>query len=276
LEESVGAIGELVAARIGASEVRQPRRRSRRIPLAVAFAGAAAAAVAVLTLGSAGEDATAAFRKAAAVSAAAAEQSGVAEVQITHDGSMWAGKTVRWHGGDLAVSSEWPARSSSGLIVVDGTLYGPDPEGGWLELGPTSSIDPDSGTTPAEYLAAIREDIGGASLRRITSGVTGPTTEQLVDGSTVYRGSLPAGLLARETGFKEGQAIRVLPFGYVAHGEAADPSARLDAAMTVGADGVLRELAVTWGTWSYVVAYSELGSGLAIAAPKNARLLGRG
>ena len=34
---------------------------------------------------------------------------------------------------------------------------------------------------------------------------------------------------------------------------AADPSAQLDAAITVGADGVVRELAVTWPGWTYAV-----------------------
>ena len=45
----------------------------------------------------------------------------------------------------------------------------------------------------------------------------------------------------------------MLPFGYVAHDKAADPSAQLDAAITVGADGVVRELAVTWPGWTYAV-----------------------
>jgi hypothetical protein len=41
-------------------------------------------------------------------------------------------------------------------------------------------------------------------------------------------------MIARETGFKRGQPIRVFPFGYVAHNEA-DPSAPLDTVVTVGA-----------------------------------------
>ena len=60
-------------------------------------------------------------------------------------------------------------------------------------------------------------------------------------GSTVYRGKVAAGSVARESGFKEGQAIRVFPFGYVAYDEAADPDALLDAALIVGVDGVVRE-----------------------------------
>jgi hypothetical protein len=163
------------------------------------------------------------------------------------------------------------------LRVVDGTLYGPDADGGWVVLGNPENIDPDSGTTPDEYLAAVREDIGGVTLRRITDGMTGLKTRQLDDGSTVYSGIVAAGLIARETGFKEGQAIRVLPFGYVAHDEAADPAAPLDAAVTVGADGIVHEITVAWGTsasaWTYTVTYRSLGATPAPVAPKNARPL---
>ena len=91
------------------------------------------------------------------------------------------------------------------------------------------------------------------------------------DGSVVYSGTVASGLIARETGFKEGQAIRVLPFGYVAHDEAANAQAPLDVAVTVGPEGVLRTIAVSWGTWTYTVSYSGLGSTPAPRAPKNAR-----
>ena len=53
-----------------------------------------------------------------------------------------------------------------------------------------------------------------------------------------------AGLIARESGFKEGGPIRVFPFGYVAHDEAADPAAPLDTAITVGGMGGHFELNV--------------------------------
>jgi hypothetical protein len=135
-----------------------------------------------------------------------------------------------------------------------------------------ANIDPDSGTTPAEYLAAVREDVGGATFRRFADGMTGLTTRR-AGGSTIYTGTVAAGLIARETGFKEGQAIRVFPFGFVAHDEAADPAALLDTAVTVGADDVVRQVAVTWGTWSYTVSYRGLGRTAAPAAPADARSL---
>jgi hypothetical protein len=256
----------------------RPLNRQRRLA-GVSAAGVslvAAAAVAVsLTIGSPGggpgvESAAAAVRKAATVTAVAAERSGTAVVRMTHDGELWAETTIRWSGGDIAISRE----DGLELLVVDGTLYGPDVDGGWLDLGSPGNIDPDSGTTPDEYLAAVREDVGGATLGRVTASMRGLTTRQVDDGSTVYGGTVAAGLIARESGFKEGQAIRVFPFGYVAHDEAADPSAPLDVAVTVGADGIVREIAVAWGSaasaWTYAVTYSKLGATPAPVAPENA------
>jgi hypothetical protein len=80
-----------------------------------------------------------------------------------------------------------------------------------------------------------------------------------------------AGLIARERGFKAGQHTRVLPFGYVAHGEAADPDSQLRTTVTTGTDRVVREIAVRWGTWRYTVTYRELGTTPATVAPDNAK-----
>jgi hypothetical protein len=257
----------------------RPRRGLLRVSMASVGLAAVAIAAVVLTVGSLGggpsvENARAAVRKAASLTAASAERSGTAVVRITHDGRAWAGKTVRWNGADVSIAEDaGPSRASGAeLRVVDGRLYGPDPGGGWVDLGSTESIDPGSGTTPAEQLAAVREDIGGVTLRRITRAMTRLTTARLADGSVVYRGTVPAGLIARESGFKEGHAIRVFPFGYVAHDEAADPAALLDTSVTV-TDGIVREIAVTWGrnasAWTYTVAYSKLGATPAPVAPPN-------
>ena len=270
---------EALRARIDTSRLPvRPRRRRRRLVPAVAVAAlvAATAFLVVSSFGSHGsEDAFAAVRKAARVTAASARHSGTVVVTMTHDGQAWAGKTIRWNGEDIAIVDDpSEARPRAGvMLVVDNRLYGIDPgDGRWIDLGPPSSIDPDSGTTPTEQLAAVREDVGGATLRRILGGITGLTTEAGADGATVYRGQVPAGLIAREQGFKEGQTIRVLPFGYVAHDQAADPTNPLDVAVTV-ADGVVRELAVSWGTWTYTVGYRRLGSTPAPEAPRNARSL---
>ena len=255
-------------------------RRRRRVHVSALGAAVALAAVAaaVLTLGSTGggpgvESATAAVEKAATVTAASAEHSGTATVRMTHDGDIWAAATIQWHGHDLAVSRAPRAGAGSASWTASSTAS-THFEGGWIELGDPRSIDPDSGTTPAEYLAAVREDVGGVTLRRITDGVRGLTSSRLDDGSTVFSGTVAAGQIARETGFKDGQAIRVLPFGYVAHDEAADPAARLDTALTVGPDDILREITVSWGkgasAWTYTVTYSDLGSTPAPVAPEGA------
>jgi hypothetical protein len=48
--------------------------------------------------------------------------------------------------------------------VVDGVLYGISPiDGRWVRLGSPERIDPRTGTTPDEYLDAVREDVGGVT-----------------------------------------------------------------------------------------------------------------
>jgi hypothetical protein len=263
-------------------ERRSTRRRVVRLAAVGVPLAAVAAAVAVSTGTSpGGEDALAAVRKAAAVTAASADQSGTAVVRVTHNGSLWSSTTIRWHDDDLAVSRDVPRRpgeAGSHLLVVRGKLYGVDPiDGEWVMLGHPESIDPGSGATPHEYLAATREDVGGVTLRRISDEITEATTTRLADGSTVFNGKVAAEVIARETGFKGDQPIRVLPFGVVAHGEAADPHAQLGAAVTVGADGVIREITVTWGNtpsaWQFTVTYSGLGATPAPVAPAGARPL---
>jgi hypothetical protein len=282
---------EAVRARIGTPEPVTLAARSLRPRLAGTFAvvslTATAAAAALLGIGLPGggsgvvgvERAEAAVRAAATTTASSAERSGSAVVRIRHDGRLWAAKSVTWNGSDLSLADLTPGRDGkvgSGLRVVEGTMYAPDPEGrGWVRLGSPDSIDPGSGTTPAEYLAAVREDVGGATLRWLTDGISGLTARTLADGSALYAGSVPARAIARETGFKEGQHLRVLPFGYVAHDEAADPTALLRAEITVGQDGIVREIVVSWGTWRYAVSYSGLGATPAPLAPADAHPLKR-
>jgi hypothetical protein len=282
--ERVGVVTEAVHAQIAARaaagvSARNPKARRQRLRVlsgaVVALATATAAAV-VLTVGSTGggpgvEDAAAAIRKATTVTAASADRSGVALVRMTHNAEPWAEKTIRWNGSDVEITGD---TTPSKLLVVDGVMYAQDLDGSWLSLGSPKSIDPGTGTTPDEHLAAVREDIGGATLRRITEATNGLTTRHLSDGSTVYRGTVAAGLIARESGFKEGRPIRVLPFGYVAHDEAADPTAPLNVAVTVAADGIVSKVTVTWGSsskWTYTVTYSDLGTTPAPVAPANAR-----
>jgi hypothetical protein len=260
-----------------AGDAAPPRSSRRRRLLGVSAAAAAlvvvAAVIAYSTIGSSGvQSANAAFEQATILTAASAERSGTAVVRMTHDGKPWTGSTIRWNGDDISVKSDMSDRNGrpgSALLVVGGVVYGVE-EGRWFEMGSPDNIEPGSGTTPTETLAAVREDVGGTTLRRITNGMTGLTTRSLADGSTAYTGKVLAGLIARETGFKDGRVIRVLPFGYVANGRAANAAAPLDTTVTVAPDGIVRELAVKWETWTYAVAYRRLGEGAAVRAPANA------
>jgi hypothetical protein len=216
-----------------------------------------------------------AMQQAVIASAEAAESSGTVELHITQDGDEWVAKTLRWNGTDLSIAGDDPSRVGRGdLLVVDGVMYGPDPEvaGGWIEMGPPESVDPDSGTTPDEYLAAIGEDVGGATMQRITGEMTDLTTSQAEDGSTLYNGRVRAAALARETGVKEGETIRVLPFGNVAHDDANDPASLIDISISVRPDGTIGEILATWGgqsSWSYRLTYSDLGSTAPLEKPTN-------
>lgn len=268
-----------------APTVATPARRSRAgLGVAAATTVAVGTVVTILAIGVLGgtgvDSASAAVKHAAATTAETAGSSGTATVLMTFNGDVWAGKTVRWNDGDLSLMETGPTfgrvEPNRETRIVDDILYDHDPaDGHWVVLGATDSIDPDSGTTPDEYLAVTRGDVGGDTLERISGGMTDLATRQLDDGSTVYTGTVAARLVAPESGFKEGEHIRVFPFGYVAHDEAADPDEPLEVSITVDAGGLIRELAVAWGgsgsAWTYTVTYSDLGATAPIVAPANAQ-----
>jgi hypothetical protein len=275
--------------RITAAEQKDLRRVARRTHpqrrlagFAVAGAVLAAAIVAAfLTIGSPSggptQSAYAAVKQAGIVTAASARYSGSVTLRITHNGFLEGRMAVRWHDGDLSTSSQdqWHARSEDRF--VGGMIYKRDATGTWVEAGRPDNTGRNSGTTPADYLSVVRADVGGDTLRSITKAMTKPTSQQSGDGSTVYKGSVPAGLIAPRTAFEDGQHIRFFPFGYQAQDEAANPDAPLNIAITVGADGIIRSLVVTWGTdasaWTYALRYKDLGSTAPIAAPENAKPL---
>jgi hypothetical protein len=284
VESAAADVRSRTASAATSDSRRVHRLRPRRRLVGVAAVGAVTAVAAVaafLTVGSSGtgvQSAAAAIKQAATVTAASAEQSGTVTVDMTHDGQAWAHKVIRWNGSDVEIRDDSPGRSgrlAQWMVVVNGKVYGPTEDGAWVEFGSPTSIDPDSGTTPGEYLDTVRQDLDGATLRRVIGAMTanGLSRSDAPDGSTVYVGKVAAAEVARETGFKESQPIRVFPFGYVAHDAAADPASLLDTTVTVDSGGLIRELAVTWGTWTYTVTYSGLGSTAAPVAPENAKTL---
>ena len=184
----------------------------------VAVAGASLAAVAAVALATVGlpggapgvESAVAAVRKAAILTSASAERSGTAVVRIRHGGELWAGSTIAWNGDDLTVSQQAPrrpGRPNSPLLVVDGCSTGSTPTRAAGSSRQHEEHRPRERHDSDELLVAVREDVGGGRC------AGSPTADRVAgavarDGSTVYRGTVAAGLIARESGFKEGEAIR--------------------------------------------------------------------
>jgi hypothetical protein len=94
----------------------------------------------------------------------------------------------------------------------------------------------------------------------------------------VYDGKVVAGALARETGVKDGESLRVLPYGYVAHDDASKPEALIDVSITVGSDGTIDEILASWGgeaSWTYRLDFSDLGDTPPLEAPMEFRPLKR-
>ena len=71
----------------------------------------------------------------------------------------------------------------------------------------------------------------------------------------------------------------MLPWGYVAHGDAASPASPLAVTLTVAPAGVVHELVVRWGSgpsaWRYTVSYRGLGETAPIETPADAEPLRR-
>jgi hypothetical protein len=117
--ESVDATVEAVRARVDTDGTEPavvssfPRRRLVRTAAAGSALAVAAAVALFVTVGSPGsgrgiENAAAAIRKAATLTAASAEKSGTVTVRMTHGGEPWAHKTVRWNGDDVEITDNSP------------------------------------------------------------------------------------------------------------------------------------------------------------------------
>ncbi|HJQ90460.1 MAG TPA: hypothetical protein VJ950_02035 [Acidimicrobiia bacterium] len=62
----------------------------------------------------------------------------------------------------------------------------------------------------------------------------------------------------------------MLPFGNVAHDDAANPASLIDISLSVRPDGTIGEIHAIWGggsSWSYRLIYSDLGSTAPLEKP---------
>jgi hypothetical protein len=244
------------------------RRRSRRFALGGALVAAAAAALAlIMTLSPAGgggvQSAQAAVEQAGAATAAAARHSGTVEVRMAHNGRPWSAETVHWNQGNASVVGSGVG-SPGRLLFVDGVLF-TKVAGSWAAVDKGGV----SGYMRQRYIAPALNGIAGNTFRHIVGGIQDLQIRHGQDGTTVFSGRESARLLTSDP--RTGERIRVLPFGFVAHGEAADPNALLRIAVTVGSDHLIQRIAVAWGAgasaWSYTVTYANLGNTLPISGP---------
>ncbi len=282
LANSGGAAVSAVSRRLPSRplEARGPRRRARLAWAsagAAVLAGVAVGAILVTTGASHGslvENAYAALKNAA--QATAASKSGVVIARISHNGTAQITNTLRWNGDDVSLASDSKALPEE-VRFVDGKLYqrlGPPKagsksgqandgtnllDGRWRDYG---SGDPRS--FGQEWLAPTRADISGDTLKKIAAAMKDLKETANADGSTTSSANGTAAVIVGKTGFP--YAIRPL-------GGADSPSTPVNIELTVGKDGIIRQLKASYGaqgSWVYSADYSPLGSAPAVTVPENA------
>ena len=171
--------------------------------------------------------------------------------------------SASWNSGNASVACSGVG-SCGDLLFVDRLLF-TKADGRWTIVDKGGL----SGYIYQRYVGPALQSMSPSMFRRITRGMQDLKIHRGRDGATVYTGREAAGVLTRDPG--TGERIRVLPFGFIAHGKAANPASLLNVALTVGSDGIIRRIAVDWGAgtsaWTYTVAYSNMGRTAPITAP---------
>jgi hypothetical protein len=263
LAEAISRAGQHATARRAG-----PRRPLR--PIAVVVAVAAAIVISVILVnvlspagGGGAQNAYAAVDHAGAATATAARHSGKVVVLVTHSGKAYAGETVRWNNGNASVKCTGVG-SCGELLFVDRVLFTKN-DGSWTKV--------DKGGLPnymrQRYVSPALQSMSRSTFRRITGGMQHLKIKPGHNGTTIYSGREASGVLTRDP--NTGERIRVLPFGFVAKGAAANPASILSVSLTVGSDGIIQGIDVAWGTgasaWGYGVTYSNLGRTPPLTAP---------
>lgn len=258
---------------------------------AVVFAGAAVAVILLVTGGNGGltvspANAAEAVKKAAADTSAAA-QSGVINTVLLIDGEAQVSNTISWNGEDLALVVQNDEQRQ--LRYVGGLYY--ETYGYSILAGPgdTSRLgewihctDYDNGgsanpglsaveaPSPSQWLNAARTDLAGDGLVAVVSGAGGYTQSANDDGSITYAGTTTVAAIQSQDWSLNGLPIASQPSFKVL-----DTNTPVAMRVSVGADGLIRELKLDWtldlpgeaSVWSYTTTYSELGSAPAVVAP---------
>jgi hypothetical protein len=268
------------------SRLRVTHRRPFRLAIPTLAALAAATAVVLgLTLTATSPDsASAAARRALAATAAA--PSGTMTTTVLHGGVTQTVDAARWNGHDIAYAPGiGPIQQ---ILLIGGGMYVQTPDGTWLHYATASDVAP----KPLGLFAQLAQDtIAGQTPQQILGLATGVQKTAQPDGTTVYTGTISANRLdpallpgndAITNMILGAQKRTVMIFGAGKRNGPDVPGAGIQNAlqlqMTVGDDGLVRQVSVTFqqegtgspavaNSYTWSVTYSQLGSTPPIAAP---------
>jgi hypothetical protein len=264
------------------SRVMQARSLRLALPTLSALAAATAAIVIGLTL-SAASPSGASAAAARALAATAAAPSGTMTTTVLHAGVTRTTDATRWNGDDIAFSTGFDQFPQ--LLLIGGGMYVQTSDGTWLHYANASDVGP----KPLGGLTHIAQDnIAGTTAQQILALATDVKQTAQSDGTTVYSGTIPSsninagndpGNNAIISMILAAQKRTDMMFG-AGKGDAPGSSMQgdLQLAMSVGGDGLVRQVSVTFqgqdtgsatvdDTYTWSVAYSQLGSTPPITAP---------
>jgi hypothetical protein len=272
----------------------RPRRRTLGLSATALVVVAAGVVAAFMLLGGGNADLTvtpalaAEAVKKAAVDTSAAAESGTIDTVLLIDGEAQVANTVSWNGDDLSLVVQNDEQRQ--LRYVDGLYYetygysvGVAPGdkahlGEWIHCtdydnggGGTPGVRANEEANPTQWLAAARTDLAGSGLVALVTGASGYTQSANADGSTTYAGTTTVAAIESQD-----WSLNGLPMASQPSFKVLDTSTPVAMRVTVGAEGLIRELKLDWtldlpgeaSVWSYKSTYSELGSAPAIEAPQ--------
>ena len=283
------------AARPDGSLVRGVRPTKKLVGLSAgaAFAVVAAVIAAVLLLGGGNPNLTpspalaAEAAKKAAVDTTAAAKSGVIETVLLIDGEAQVMNKISWNGDDLSLLVQNDEQRQ--IRYVDGLYYetygysmGIAPgdtthEGQWIHVtqydkggtGATQGLAIEQ-PAPAQWLTAARTDLAGEGLVELVTGAQGYTRSTGADDSVSYAATTTVAAIQSQDWGTAGLPVASQPSFKVQ-----DTNTPVTITVTVGGDGLVRELKLDWtldqpgeaSSWSYKTTYSQLGMEPALTAP---------
>jgi hypothetical protein len=261
-------------------------RRSFRIAVpTLAVLAAATAAVLVLTLGAAPPENASAAAAMRALAATAAAPSGAMTTTMLHAGVTRTVDAASWNDSDIAFTPGLGPIQQ--LLLIGGGMYVQTSDGTWLHYANASDVEP----KPLGGLAQLAQDnIAATTPQQILALATDVQQTAQPDGTTVYTGTIPSGRLDPATlpgndaitNMILGAQKRTAMMSGAGPDQGGAPGSSLQSdlqlRMSVGADGLVSQVSVTFqqqdtgsptadGTYTWTVAYSQLGSTPPITAP---------